>query len=142
MNSVWRSIYNDLKVGIGEVSSLTGVTQRQLRYWEEKGYIKPIEKDGIRKYTLGTLFCIVFIKEKLDQGYTLASAVKKSKENQIKVKLLRKLFSDPNYQIKVSDLEHEYGQVDFGKLQLIDGRKGDLTAIIDKDGTHYEFDEK
>lgn len=142
MNSVWRSIFNDLKVGIGEVSSLTGVTQRQLRYWEEKGYIKPIKKDGIRKYTLATLFCIVFIKEKLDQGYTLASAVKKSKENQIKVKLLRKLFSDPNYQIKVTDLEHEYGQVHFGELQLIDGRKGDLTAIIDKDGTHYEFDEK
>ena len=141
MNLVWRSIYSNLKVGIGEVSSLTGVTQRQLRYWEEKGYIEPIEKEGIRKYTLGTLFSIAFIKEKLDQGYTLASAVKKSKENQTKVKLLRKLFSDPNYQIKVSDLEHEYGQVNFGELQLIDGRKGDLTAIIDQDGTHYEFDE-
>lgn len=142
MNSVWGSIYNDLKVGIGEVSNLTGVTQRQLRYWEEKGYIKPIEKDGIRKYTLGTLFRIVFIKEKLDQGYTLASAVKKSKENQIKVKLLRKLFSNPNYQIEVTDFDHEYGKVHFGELKLIDGRKGDLTSIIDKDGTHYEFDEK
>lgn len=142
MNSVWRSIYNDLKVGIGEVSSLTGVTQRQLRYWEEKGYIEPIEKDGIRKYTLGTLFCVAFIKEKLDQGYTLASAVKKSKENQVKVKLLRKLLSDPNYQIKVCDVKHEYGQVNFGELRLMDGRKGDLTAIIDEDGTHYEFDEK
>ena len=142
MNSVWRSIYNDLKVGIGEVSSLTGVTQRQLRYWEEKGYIEPIEKDGIRKYTLGTLFCVAFIKEKLDQGYTLASAVKKSKENQVKIKLLRKLFSDPNYQIEVTNVDHEYGQVHFGKFQLIDGRQGDLTAIIDEDGTHYEFDEK
>lgn len=142
MNSVWRSIYSNLKVGIGEVSSLTGVTQRQLRYWEEKGYIEPIEKDGIRKYTLGTLFRVAFIKEKLDQGYTLASAVKKSKENQVKIKLLRKLFSDPNYQIEVTNVDHEYGQVHFGKFQLIDGRQGDLTAIIDEDGTHYEFDEK
>lgn len=142
MNSVWRSIYSNLKVGIGEVSSLTGVTQRQLRYWEEKGYIEPIEKEGIRKYTLGTLFSIAFIKEKLDQGYTLASAVKKSKENQIKVKLLRKLFSDPNYQIEVTDFDHEYGKVHFGELKLIDGRKGDLTAIIDQNGTHYEFEEK
>ncbi|QNQ81300.1 MerR family transcriptional regulator [Lactobacillus sp. PV034] len=141
MNSIWRNIYRDLKVGIGEVSSLTGVTQRQLRYWEEKGYISPIEKDGIRKYSLGTLFCIVFIKEKLDQGYTLASAVKKSKENQKKIKLLRKLLDDPDYQVEITDPDHEYGKINLGILELIDGRKGDLTAIINEEGTHYEFDE-
>lgn len=31
-----HDIFKNLEIGIGEVSKLTGVSQRQLRYWETK----------------------------------------------------------------------------------------------------------
>ena len=54
-------IYNHLKellkndhllVGISELSELVGVSPRQLRYWETKGFIQSVETDstGPRKY--------------------------------------------------------------------------------------------
>ena len=53
-----------LVVGIGEVSQITGIPTRQIRYWEEKGNIKKI----------------LLIKELLDEGYTLDASVEKVKK--------------------------------------------------------------
>ena len=76
-----RQLFQNLEIGIGGVSSSLGVSQRQLRYWEQKGYIKPIdEKSGVRHYSLATVYLIAFIKDQLDKGYTLDAAVKNSKE--------------------------------------------------------------
>lgn len=36
----------DLVVGIGEVSEMTGVSQRQLRYWQEKGAVGTLNEKG------------------------------------------------------------------------------------------------
>ena len=47
---ILHNVFQNIEVGIGEVSKVVGVSQRQLRYWEEKGYIKPVSDDnsGVR----------------------------------------------------------------------------------------------
>lgn len=68
-----------LVVGIGEVSEITGVPQRQIRYWEEKGVIHSL-KDGegsTRKYDYMGIKKILLVKELMDDGFTLDAAAKK-----------------------------------------------------------------
>jgi MerR family transcriptional regulator, global nitrogen regulator len=67
-----------LVVGIGEVSDLTGIPQRQIRYWDSKGYIAPCKgKTSTRRYDYQNIKKMLLIKEMLDEGYTLETAVKK-----------------------------------------------------------------
>lgn len=68
-----------LKVGIGETSEITGIPQRQLRYWEEKGIISSLtnEKGNVRRYNYTTIKKILLIKEFLDEGYSLEGATNK-----------------------------------------------------------------
>ena len=73
-------------VAIGEVADLTGVPQRKIRYWDEKGLIQPVDKDATyRKYDYLNIKKIVLIQELLDEGYTLDAAGKKVNERCIKV---------------------------------------------------------
>ncbi|WP_243676736.1 MerR family transcriptional regulator [Secundilactobacillus collinoides] len=66
-------------LGIGDVAEATGVSQSQLRYWEQKGYIESKkENNQNRKYTYGTLIKVFIIKNYMEQGFTLGAAVKKS----------------------------------------------------------------
>lgn len=55
---------DNLRIGIGDMSKMTGVSSRQLRYWEQKGYIKAMnEEEGVaRKYGLGSMYKIFAIK--------------------------------------------------------------------------------
>ena len=68
-----------LRVGIGEVSDITGVPQRQIRYWEAKGIIHSVVDDGSknRRYQYLDIKKILLIKELLDEGYTLSAAADK-----------------------------------------------------------------
>lgn len=68
-----------LVVGIGEVSEVTGVPSRQIRYWEEKGIIKSAQESegATRKYDYFTVKKILLIKDLLNEGYTLDAAAKK-----------------------------------------------------------------
>lgn len=68
-----------LIVGIGEVSDITGVPQRQIRYWEEKGFISSLDggEGTTRRYNFLNIKKIILIKELLDDGFTLAAAAKK-----------------------------------------------------------------
>jgi len=75
-----------LVVGIGEVSQITGIPVRQIRYWEEKGIISSLtEEEGKnRRYNYKNIKKILLIKELLDEGYTLdASAQKVAKRMQM-----------------------------------------------------------
>ena len=77
-----HQLFENLEIGIGGVSSSFGVSQRQLRYWEKKGYIKPInEGSGVRHYSLATVYLIAFIKDQLDAGYTPRSSCQEVKRN-------------------------------------------------------------
>ena len=74
-----QELISRLVVGIGEVAEITGVPQRQIRYWEEKGYIQSVGgTDGTtRRYDFLTIKKVILIKELLDDGFTLSAAVKK-----------------------------------------------------------------
>jgi DNA-binding transcriptional MerR regulator len=68
-----------LVVGIGEVSDITGVPTRKIRYWEEKGIIVS-EKDGegtTRRYNYLNIKKIILIQELITEGFTLDAAAKK-----------------------------------------------------------------
>ena len=99
-----HQLFENLEIGIGGVSSSIGVSQRQLRYWEKKGYIKPInEESGVRHYSLATVYLIAFIKDQLDAGYTLEAAVKKSKEVRVKSMIGRRLLHDAFDDVEITD---------------------------------------
>ncbi|WP_108869962.1 MerR family transcriptional regulator [Aquimarina aquimarini] len=68
-----------LIVGIGEVSKITNIPTRQLRYWEDKKIISSLtEEEGKnRRYNYKNIKKILLIKELLDEGYSLDGAVKK-----------------------------------------------------------------
>lgn len=75
-------ILSRLIIGIGEVSDITGVSARQLRYWESKGLINPINDSSNtnRKYDYANIEKIVLIKDFLDQGFTLEAATSRLEE--------------------------------------------------------------
>lgn len=75
-------LLSKLVVGIGEVSDITGVPQRQIRYWEEKGIIQSVkEGEGTtRKYDYLSIKRILLVKELMDDGFTLDAAAKKVEE--------------------------------------------------------------
>ena len=70
---------SNLIVGIGEVAEITGIPQRQLRYWQEKGLIKTVDESGVttRRFNYLEIKKILLIKELLDEGFTLESAANK-----------------------------------------------------------------
>jgi DNA-binding transcriptional MerR regulator len=75
-------ILSRLIIGIGEVSDITGVSARQLRYWESKGLIKSIDDSNNtnRKYDYSNIERIVLIKDFLDEGFTLEGAARRLEE--------------------------------------------------------------
>ena len=70
----------EITYSTGETEKLTGVSQKQIRYWESQGYIsEPIERNvcgdiAHRRYQNSQVELIRSIKMYLDQGYTLARA--------------------------------------------------------------------
>ena len=85
---------NKLVVGIGEVSQITGIPTRQIRYWEDKGIItRMTEEEGKnRRYNYENIKKILLIKELMDECYTLdASAEKVKKRMEMIEQTLNKL---------------------------------------------------
>ena len=137
-----HQLFENLEIGIGGVSSSLGVSQRQLRYWEKKGYIKPInEGSGVRHYSLATVYLIAFIKDQLDAGYTLEAAVKKSKEIRIKSKIAGKLLRNAFDDIEVTDEDKCYGKIEMGTIKVGD-KNAEVVGIVDEDGSHFELKEE
>lgn len=137
-----HQLFENLEIGIGGVSSSIGVSQRQLRYWEQKGYIKPIdEKSGVRHYSLATVYLIAFIKDRLDAGYTLEAAVEKSKEVRVKSKIARKLMRNIFDDIEVTNEEKGYGKIKVNAIKD-DKQEIKLIGVVDENGSHFEVEEK
>lgn len=71
-----------LVVGIGEVADISGVPQRQIRYWEDKGIIRSVKEGegATRKYDYLNIKKVLLVKELLDDGFTLDAAARKVEE--------------------------------------------------------------
>lgn len=70
-----------------EVLDITGISYRQLLYWELKGFVKPlyitIGSREFKRYSDKDIEYLSGIKNFLDEGYTLEGAVRKAlKSNQ------------------------------------------------------------
>lgn len=66
-----------LTIGISELSKMTGVSPRQLRYWQKKGYIIPKNQDEpgkARIYTMRMVIKAAAMSNLLKTGYTLKAA--------------------------------------------------------------------
>jgi DNA-binding transcriptional MerR regulator len=73
----------ELVVGIGEVSEMTGVPQRQLRYWQEKGVVGILNErsNTTRKFDYYAVRKIRLIREFLEKdGATLDEAAARAEE--------------------------------------------------------------
>ena len=73
------STQREITYSTGETSKLTGVSHKQIRYWEKKGFISKVERNicgdiAYRRFTQSQVEIIRAIKGYLDQGYTLARA--------------------------------------------------------------------
>ncbi|WP_139891939.1 MerR family transcriptional regulator [Bacillus sp. D386] len=68
------SSYKDKKViSIGIVSELTGISQRKIRYYEERGLIFSERSiKGIRKYSFQDVETLMKIAEKMEEGVQTA----------------------------------------------------------------------
>jgi len=61
-------------VGIGNLASLTGVSVEALRYYEQRGLVRPAGRraSGYREYAAETVHLVRFIKRAQGLGFTLA----------------------------------------------------------------------
>lgn len=76
-----------LRLSIGGVEEITGINQRKLRYWEEKGIIDSLTaKCGANKlFDYVNIKKILYIKDFMEEGYTLQASVKKADEKLIPI---------------------------------------------------------
>lgn len=74
--SILKNINKNKGFSTNKVSDMTGVSARQLRWWEKKGLINPGALPGrksgqTRRYTLQDILCIIMIKALRDRGVSL-----------------------------------------------------------------------
>ena len=88
---------NDSKLtfSIGDASKISGVPQKQIRSWEEKGYISKAERlvSGIRAYrrfTPSQVKNLHKMKEFLEKGFTLSAAAQKANDENLSKKEVNK----------------------------------------------------
>ena len=80
-------------VGIGEVSQITDIPTRQIRYWEDKGIITSLtEEEGKnRRYDYKNIKKMILMKELLEEGYTLDASANKVKKRMEKIEEMLKM---------------------------------------------------
>jgi DNA-binding transcriptional MerR regulator len=86
------------KYQIGEVASRTGVTQRALRFYEEKGLIRPPERmeGGFRRYSDDDITRIEFVKKLQDLlGFTLSEIKEMVDAEELRQQVIASRHRDP-----------------------------------------------
>lgn len=118
---------NSLRISLKELSTASGVSGRQLRYWEEKGFIKSEQSQAgkAHKYTLQTMFEVISIKNLLDQGYTLAKAVEINRQHKHVRHAIRQFV-----RANLLKIQEDNGGVRMNIGQLIDHPEYDVEVQI------------
>jgi len=94
-------LVSKLRLCIGEVSDITEINQRKLRYWEEKGIItsSTTKCGGNKLFDYVNIKKITLIKDYLEEGFTLQASVKKADERLIStIEVFDKLQNEYNSQ--------------------------------------------
>ena len=139
-NPIGKFIDTDnLIFGIGQVSKITGVSSRSLRYWESQGYISPLkaddEKKTSRQYDVKNLVKIFHIKHFQEEGYTLQAAVQQSIKLREQLPIIKTFMEK---QIQDITVEEDHGVIDFGFCDA--SKKQRIYGIVGKDlSTHFEI---
>ncbi|WP_461242808.1 MerR family transcriptional regulator [Secundilactobacillus muriivasis] len=122
-------------LGIGDVATATGVSQSQLRYWEQKGYITSAKENGQnRKYTYATLIKVFVIKRHMEQGFTLAAAAKKADQRKEAIDVIKHAIVDRFQGIDQID---GYPAVNLGYLN--ENQNEVLYAVVKEDHTDLKL---
>ncbi|MCT4486720.1 MerR family transcriptional regulator [Levilactobacillus parabrevis] len=128
--------FHRLVFRIGELSSMTGVSARQLRYWEKKELIVSREReDGqqARVYTFKTFIKVSMMKYFLDAGYTLAGAAKQAQAREENVKHIHRFVSTGMKGFAMIDSQMAINLGAFDDTQT-------LMALLPDDGPiHYKL---
>lgn len=109
---------SNLRFQIGELSKMTGVSTRQLRYWEQKKFIAANERDAdqeARVFDFRMYIKVSLIKHYLDEGYRLAAANEKS-----------------SMTIKDAVWFHNFFRNSFQGLEMVDGKRAVNLGFFDE----------
>ncbi|WP_268913714.1 MerR family transcriptional regulator [Lentilactobacillus sp. SPB1-3] len=123
--------------GIRQVTQITGVSSRQLRYWEQQNYISPIQqkKGTSRQYDMHTLLKIANIQRFLSQGFTLSVAVEKAIKVGREAPLIRDFVLSRMNGVNIES--DDRATIDFGFLD--DSHKQRVLGVIDHGKTSFEI---
>lgn len=84
-------------IGIREVSEITGVPVRKLRYWEDKRIINSVDSEAsVRQFTLSDVKKIILINELIEDGYTLDGAAAKVEKRLSKINGIMEMINISN----------------------------------------------
>lgn len=75
-------------ISIGVVSELTGLSQRQIRYYEERKLIFPDRSKGTRKYSFDDVERLMEIADKREEGVTTRE-IRKELTKELREKMLK-----------------------------------------------------
>ncbi|MGJ3290523.1 MerR family transcriptional regulator [Klebsiella sp. PL-2018] len=90
----YEEFLSKIIIGIGEVSEITGIPIRKLRYWESKGIIKTIDGEaGTRQFSLFEVKKALLILELIEDGYTLDGAAAKVEKRLSRIKNIMDMLS-------------------------------------------------
>ncbi|KEK03007.1 MerR family transcriptional regulator [Oenococcus oeni] len=125
---------DNVLIGISDLSDATGVSQTQLRYWLEKGYLKSRGTAKKKKFIYGTVFFVRMIKKYQDEGFTLASAVEHTKRHSTMIKAINKMVFD---RLENVQEEEKCTLIDLGVFDPQENKH--LFASVTENGTKFEL---
>jgi MerR family transcriptional regulator, repressor of the yfmOP operon len=116
---------------IGEVAERTGVTQRTLRFYEEKGLLRPPERmdGGFRLYTETDIKRIEFIKRLQDLlGFTLAEIKEMVEAEELRQQIVQTFRPDRELPARKERAEQIIDALE-QQLEVVDRKVEQLTEM-------------
>ncbi len=98
--------FDNMQFRIGELARMTGVSTRQLRYWEKQGYVSTIKREDeqeSRLYGFKAYVKVSVIKQFLDDGESLHDAVVAANEQLESVSVVQHIMKTAFQGLKMHD---------------------------------------